>query len=79
MYDNPETFDDADLSDVIIDEPSFLNTLAVLSAEALRMTDIDAKILKAGNAFGSIRTSLFGSQYVHDSPKVSVYESLILQ
>ena len=42
------------------------------------MTDVDARTFKARNVFGSIRKSLFGSQYVHDSVKGSVYESLLL-
>ena len=44
LYDNPETFDDADISDVIFDKKVIqelwitLNTLAELLAKALLMT-----------------------------------------
>ena len=66
MYDNPETFDDADLSDVVVDEQSHIpivNHFKCLGRFISRVvTDdryIDARILKAGNAFWSIRKSLF--------------------
>ena len=59
-YDNSETFDDADLSDVIFDEQSYIsivNDFNCLSSFIRRgFTDdreVDARILKAENAFGS--------------------------
>ena len=85
MYNNPEMLDDADISDVIVDEQSYIpivNHFKYLGRFISRVvTDdryTDVRILKAGNAFQSIRKSLLRSQYVHDSVKGSVYESLIL-
>ena len=65
MYDNPETFDDADLSDVTVDEQSYIpivnhfQYLGSLPTEELTDNCINARILKAGNAFGSIQKLFF--------------------
>ena len=46
--------------------------MTVLSTEMLLMTDVDARILKAENAFGLIRKSQLRSLYLYDSVKGSV-------
>ena len=68
MYNNPETFAGADLSDVIVDEQSYIpivdhfKYLGSFNGRGVtNERDIDARILEAGNAFGSIRNSLLGS------------------
>ena len=85
MYDNPERFHDAEPSDAIVDEQSYIPIAdhfkyfsRFISRVVTDDRDIDVRILKAINAFGSIRKSLFGSQYVHDSVQGSTFESLIL-
>ena len=58
MHDNPKTFDGTDLSDVIVDEQSYIPIVAHFkylgSFISKSITDVDAKILKVGNAFVSI-------------------------
>ena len=83
MYDNPGTFD-ADLSGAIVDEQSYISIVnhfkylgSFISRGIIDDRGIDTRILKAGNAFGSIR-KLFGSQYMHDSVKGSVCGLVIL-
>ena len=53
MYDNPETLDHADLLDVIVNEQSYI-PIADHFKYLTYDRDIDARILKAGNAFGLI-------------------------
>ena len=85
MHDNLKTLDDAHLSDVIVDEQSYIPIAdhfkylgSFISRGVTNDRDVDARILKVGNAFGSIRKSLLGFQYLRDSVKGSVYRSLIL-
>ena len=66
MYDNSEIFDHF----------KYLGSFISISVTDDR--DIDARMLKAGNKFWSIQKLLLGSQYMHNSIKESVYESLIL-
>ena len=85
MYSNPETFDDADLLDVTVDEQSYRPIVdhfqylgSFISRGVTDDRDVDARLLKAGNAFRSIRKSLFGSQYVHDSVNLFTSHSYYL-
>ena len=78
MYDeNPETFDDSDVSDVIPDEQSYIPIAdhfkevnhfkylhSFISRGVTDSRDVEDRILKGRNVFESIRMSLFGSQYV---------------
>ena len=70
MHDNPETFDDADLLDVIVYEQSYITIAdhfkyldSFISRSVTDDRDVDARILKAGNAFGSIRKLLLPSRH----------------
>ena len=60
-YDNPETFDDTDLSDIkignekffpIVDKFCYLGTM--LTRDCRDDEDVCCRIKKAGNAFGSL-------------------------
>ena len=85
MYTDPDTFDNADLSNVslggdryipIVDKFTYLGS--VISSEYTDEADVDARIEKAGNAFGSLRKCLFSSTQVSCKVKGVVYTSLIL-
>ena len=63
MYDDPGTLDDADFSDVIVDEQSYIPIVDhfkylgrfIISRGVTDDRDIDARILKAGNTSGLIQ------------------------
>ena len=81
MCNHSETFDEVYLSDDIVDEKIYIQIVdhfkhlgSFIKRGVADDRDIDARILKAGNAFGSIRNSLLN---MHDSVKGSAYEPLI--
>ena len=85
MHNDPENFDNVDLSDIIIDDQLYIPMVehfsylgSVISRGVTDETDVDSRILKAGSAFGSLRKSLFGSRDVFDEVKGMAYKSLIL-
>ena len=84
-YDNPGTFDDTDLSDIkignekffpIVDKFCYLGTM--LTRDCRDDEDVCCRIKKAGNAFGSLRRSLFANPYIDYDAKGAVYRTLIL-
>lgn len=85
MYENPDNYDNVDLSDVIVggnrcipivDKFTYLGS--VVSRDCTDVKDVDLRIVKAGNAFGSLRKCLFSSSQVSLKVKGSVYSTLIL-
>ena len=81
MCNHSETFDEVYLSDDIVDEKIYIQIVdhfkhlgSFIRRGVADDRDIDVRILKAGNAFGSIRNSLLN---MHDSVKGSAYEPLI--
>ena len=85
LYDNPDTFDDADLSDFIINHNSYLPVVStfpylgsVVSMSCSDDCDVDTRIRKAAGAFGSLKKCIFTSPSIIETVKGSVYQSLIL-
>ena len=85
MYDNPDTFDGTDLSDIslgehcyipIVDESCYLGS--IVSSDCTDEADVDNRIEKAGAAFGALRKPLFSSTSVTYKAKRMVYVGLIL-
>ena len=85
MYENPETFDDTDLSDIelgnqyfipIVDKSCYLGNM--VSRNCTDEDDVDNRIEKAGAAFGALRKPLFSSTSVTYQAKCMVYVILIL-
>ena len=84
MYKEADTYDNADLSDVIlgrryipiVDEFVYLGT--VINRDCTDEADVNRRIQKAGNAFGSLRKCLFSSTRIKPEVKGKVYETYIL-
>ena len=70
MYNDPVTFDDADLSDFVIENgyipivSEFVYLGGVISRDCSDEADVISRIQKASNAFGMIRKSLFASSSI---------------
>ena len=85
MYENPETLDDVNLSDVIIDENRYLPIVnqfcylgSVVARDCTDENDVDVRISKASGAFGMLRKCLFSSTDITDKVKGFIYLCLIL-
>ena len=85
MYKDSDNYDNADLSDVVVGEnryipiaDSFTYTGSVVTRNCTDESDVDTRIKKAGNAFGSIRKCLFASTKVSLQVKGAVYSTLVL-
>ena len=84
MYDDPSTFDHADLSNIVFGERyipivlSFIYLGSVMSCDCSDDLDVDRRIQKACNAFGMIKSSLFSRTKIKLSVKAKVYVSFIL-
>ena len=85
MYENQETFDDTDLSDIelgdqyfipIVDKSCYLGS--IITRNCTDEADVDNRIEKAGAAFGALRKPLFSSTSVTHQAKCMVYVALIL-
>ena len=85
MYENPETFDDTDLSDIelgnqyfipIVDKSCYLGNM--VTRNCTDEADVDNRIEKAGAAFGALRKPLFSSTSITYQAKCMVYVILIL-
>ena len=85
MYDDPETFDGTNLSDIdlgdgisipIVSKFPYLGS--ILSRDCTDILDVEARILKAGQAFGALRKCLFSSTQITYAAKNQVYCGLIL-
>lgn len=85
MYDNPDTLDDVDLSDIIIDENRYLPIVnefcylgSIVTNDCTDEKDVDTRIAKASGAFGMLRKCLFASSDITNHAKGSIFRSLIL-
>ena len=85
MYDNPDNYDGADLSDVIVGDNQYIPIVdqfpylgSIVARDCTDEKDIDNRIVKAGNAFGSLRKCLFSSTQVLLRVKGIVYCTFIL-
>ena len=84
MYNNPDSYDNADLSDIIashdrcipvIDHFSYLGSII-----STNVTDnnVEARKKTVGSAFGALSKSIFSSPYLNPKVKAMVYTSLIM-
>ena len=84
-YENPQTFDNRTLDDIILDETHFIPVVdrfcylgTILSRDCKDKLDIITRVTKASNAFGSLRKSIFKNKSISVATKKAVYECLIL-
>ena len=84
-YNNRDSYDNADLSDIIVSHDrynpivchfSYLGSF--ISSNSTDNNDLEARIRKVGSAFGALSKSIFPSLYVNRKVKAMVYTSLIL-
>ena len=85
LYEDPDTYDNADLSDVIVGENRYIPIVdefmylgSMVTRDCSDEADVNRRIQKAGNAFGSLRKCLFSSTQVTHKMKGIVYHTFIL-
>ena len=84
MYEDPLTFDNTDLSNIVFGEryipvvKEFTYLGSVVTCDTSDDLDVDRRVQKACNAFGLIRKSIFSSLKIKLRIKAKVYESFIL-
>lgn len=85
LYQNPDTFDNCDLSPIMIGDGNFLPIVAVfqylgsmLARDSQDNEDVKSRIDLAAAAFGSLRDCLFSSPRICLEAKTIVFEGLIL-
>ena len=85
MYEDQETFDNTDLSDIELGNDFFIPVVekscylgSIVTRNCTDEADVDNRIEKAGAAFGALRTPLFSSTNVTYHAKCMVYVGLIL-
>ena len=85
MYQNPETYDEADLSDILIDADRYIPVVnhfpylgSFISSDITDEKDVTTRITKASNLFGALRKCIFSSINVPLSLKASIYKSVTL-
>ena len=85
MYEDPVTFDNTDLSNVELGDGVYMPVTSqmrylgtILSRDGSDDADVAARIVAAGNAFGSLRSCLFSSANVALEAKTMAYTELIL-
>ena len=86
MYSNRDTYDDADLSDIslgqegvyipVVDKFCYLGSW--ITRNGRDDVDVDARIVKAGAAFGALRKPVFRSLKISMHAKKLVYSRLVL-
>ena len=84
-YEDPVTFDNQNLSDIVLSHDSFLPIVdefcylgSIITRDCSDDRDVLERIKKASNAFGALRKIIFANRNVAISTKKYVYESLIL-
>ena len=85
MYNNPDGYDNADLSDIIVSHDRYIATVdhfsylgSIISTNCTDNKNVEARIRKVGSAFGALSKSIFSSPYVTRKVKAMVYISLTL-
>ena len=71
LYNTPDTYDNADLSDIINDRyipivQEFCYLGSIVSSDCSDDKDVEMRIRKSSNAFGALRKSVFGSNTITD-------------
>ena len=75
FYNIPDTFDNANLSDIILNDryipivQKFCYLGSIISSDCSNINDVEARIRKSSNAFGTLRKSVFRSKTVRDNIK----------
>ena len=84
-YENPDTFDGTDLSNIDIGDRKYFPVVdkfcylgSFITRDCKDSEDVNHRLKKAGNAFGSLKNALFSSRSVSDKAKGAAYEKLIL-
>ena len=85
VYDDPATFDGADLSHVRMPGGRYFPVVAkfkylgsYVSRNGDDAVDVDSHIASASKAFGALRGCIFASTHINAAAKRAVYEALIL-
>ena len=85
-YLDPTTFDGIDLSDITLGEHTYFPIVtkfcylgSYITRDCKDIEDVNNRLKKAGNAFGSLRKPLFSSRSISDSAKSAAYQKLILK
>ena len=85
MYEDQETFDNTDLSDIELGNDFFIPVVekscylgSIVTRNCTDEADVDNRIEKAGAAFGALRKPLFSSTNITYQAKCMVYVGLIL-
>ena len=85
MYTDSDTFDNTDFSDLIVGDNQYIPIVdqfvylgSVVSSDCSDEKDVNARIEKASNAFGSIRKCLFSSSQIRSTVKGAAYITYIL-
>ena len=85
-YLDPTTFDGVDLSDITLGEHTYFPIVtkfcylgSYITRDCKDIEDVNNRLKKAGNAFGSLRKPLFSSRSISDSAKSAAYQKLILK
>ena len=85
LYEDPDTYDNTDLSNIELGEGRFIPIVdsfcylgSVCSRDCSDALDVQNRIEKAGEAFGSMRVSILSSTRVSYASKCYVYTCVIL-
>ena len=85
IYEDPDTYDDCDLSPVMVGGGNYLPIVAVfqylgsiLSRNCQDEEDVEARVDLAAGAFGTLRDCLFSSPRICIVAKAIVFEGLVL-
>ena len=85
MYNNLDSYDNADLSDIIVSHDRYISIVyhfsylgSIIRTNCTDNNDVEMRIRKVGSAFGALSKSIFSSPYPNQKVKAMVYTSLIL-
>ena len=85
LYENPDTYDDADLSDIDLGNGLFIPIVALFIYLGSMVTrdctddgDVEMRIKAAGGAFGALRDRIFAATSISMKVKKFVYVALVL-
>ena len=84
MYENPETYDSLDLSDIIIGDryipivDKFVYLGSMISRDCSDEADVQMRIQKASIAFGSLKKCIFSNSKIRLDVKGKVYSSYVI-
>ena len=85
LYESRDDYDNADLTDIVLTNNRYIPIVnrftylgSIITTNGTDDLDIETRIRKAGNAFGSLRKSIFSSCSVNYCTKGKVYCSFIL-